>query len=348
MTAYSTPTVTVLIPVHNRVGYIRDAIDSVLAQTFADFELLIIDDASSDGSAESAASYRDRRLRLLRNETQLGIPGSRNRGVDEARGEFLAFLDSDDRARPERLACQVAFLRDHPDYAAVGSWIEWMDEAGRPLGQVKRKATTWDQIAAERLFRSCLENSAAMARTALLRAYRHREHIKLGSDYDLWTRVAADHKLACLPQILVYRRAHGGRTTRGQSERIKAWRLGIYAEQLEALGLSFTEDDLEGHYLLRRMGKLSYRPDRPYLAWADDWLRRMQAANQNAPLYPEPAFSRVLSSFWLKTCWYATGEIGPAAWARFWRSPLASTAWGGLVQFARTRLGAGLIPPWRP
>lgn len=345
MTARSTPTVTVLVPVYNRAAYIRDAIESILAQTFTDFELLIIDDASSDGSADAVASYRDERLRLLRNADNLGIPGSRNRGIDEARGEFLAFLDSDDRARPERLAHQVAFLRDHREYAAVGSWIEWMDREGRPLGRIKRKAVGAAQIAAERLFRSCLENSAAMARTAVLRHYRHREHIKLGSDYDLWARIAAEHKLATLPEVLTYRRQHGGRTTEGRTEEIKAWRLQIFAEQLQALGVSYSPSDLERHYELRRMQKLGMHPDRGYLEWAQDWLQRLHTANAQRGCYPEPAFSRVLGTFWLKACWHATPVLGWRAWRRFWASPLRAQAWPGVTQLARTRLAARLPAP---
>ncbi|MDN5871008.1 MAG: glycosyltransferase family 2 protein [Nitrococcus sp.] len=343
MTGSSTPAVTVLIPVHNRASYIRDAIDSILAQTFADFELLVIDDGSTDGSAEAVAAYRDRRVRLLRNVTNLGIPGSRNRGIDEARGEFLAFLDSDDRARPERLAHQVAFLRAHPDHAAVGSWIEWMSEAGKPLGRIKRKAVAAEQIAAERLFRSCLENSAAMARTAILRRYRHREHIKLGSDYDLWARIAADHKLSALPRVLTYRRQHGGRSTHGRVEEIKAWRLQIFAEQLHSLGIAYSPSDLERHYELRRMQKLPQRPDCAYLEWAQDWLQRLRSANARNFCYPEPAFSHVLGSFWLKACWYATPVLGWRAWRRFWASPLRAEVWPGLVRLVRTRL-AGQLP----
>ncbi|MDN5850982.1 MAG: glycosyltransferase [Nitrococcus sp.] len=343
MTASYTPAVTVLIPVHNRVGYIRDAIDSILAQTFTDFELLIIDDGSSDGSAEAVAAYPDRRLRLLCNSDNLGIPGSRNRGIDAARGEFLAFLDSDDRARPERLERQVAYLRAHSDYAAVSSWIEWMSEGGKPLGRIKRKAVAAEQIAAERLFRSCLENSAAMARTAILRRYRHREHIKLGSDYDLWARIAADHKLAALPQVLTYRRQHGGRSTQGRVEEIKVWRLQIFSEQLHSLGIAYSPSDLERHYELRRMQKLPMRPDSVYLDWAQDWLQRLRTANACDPHYPEAAFAHVLGMFWLKACWYAAPELGWRVWSRFWASPLRAEVWPALVRLVRTRF-AGQLP----
>src|SRR5262249_35270201 len=141
------PKVTVVIPVYNREKYVRDAIDSILVQTFPDFELLVIDDGSTDRSREVVQSYHDPRIHLVCNGTNLGVPKTRNLGIQLARGEYLAFLDSDDWAYPERLGKQVAFLDSHPDYAAVGAWIAWMDEEGRSLGRIRRKPILPDEIA---------------------------------------------------------------------------------------------------------------------------------------------------------------------------------------------------------
>ena len=118
--------------------------------------------------------YSDPRIRLVCNNTNLGVSTTRNKGIQLARGQYLAFLDSDDWAYPERLAKQTAFLDNHPDYAAVGSWIEWMSEERYPLGRIKRKPTSPEEIAAWRLFQQGIENSTSMARTVVLRAYRHR------------------------------------------------------------------------------------------------------------------------------------------------------------------------------
>src|SRR5262245_21907442 len=124
-----TPRVTVLIPVYNRVQYVAVAIESILAQHFTNFELLLIDDGSTDGSLEVLRSYTaDPRVRLLRNESNLGIPRTRNKGVALARGEYVAMLDSDDYAYPTRLGRQVDFLDRHPDYALVGTWTAGMNE----------------------------------------------------------------------------------------------------------------------------------------------------------------------------------------------------------------------------
>jgi len=316
------PKVSVAIPVYNRENYIAQAIDSILAQTFTNFELLVIDDGSADNSVAIVRSYSDPRIRLVCHEANGGVAVARNSAIVHARGEYLAFLDSDDWAYPQRLAKQVAFLDSHPDYAAVGAWIEWMAEDGRPLGRIKRKPTSPDDIAALRLFQSGIENSASMTRTQMLREHRHHEAYEISGDFDLWARLAAKYKLATLPTVLVHRRQHAQQLTHEKAERAQDRRAAIYAAQLDTLGVAFTAIDLERHALLRSMRKQGFRPDRVYLEWAEAWLTQLQTANHVSKCYPEPAFSQLLGHFWLKACWHVTGSSRLAAWRRFWQSAL--------------------------
>jgi len=320
------PKVTVVIPVYNREKYVGIAVDSILSQTFPYVELLVIDDGSIDRSIDVVLSYSDPRIRLARNNTNLGVATTRNKGIQLARGEYLAFLDSDDWAHPGRLAKQTAFLDNHPDYAAVGSWIEWMSEAGHPSGRIKRKPTSPEEIAAWRLFQQGIENSASMARTDVLRAYRHREEFDVCEDFELWARIAANHKLATLPEVLVRRRMHAGQLTQEKAARTQERRFAIYAAQLHLLGVSFTDSDFKRHLLLRSMRKRGFRPDLIYLEWAETWLLRLEAANHRAGCYPEPEFSRLLGHFWLKVCWDAMCNEAWTAWAHFCRSPLCTLA----------------------
>ena len=326
----TSPKVTVVIPVYNREKYVGEAIESILGQTFRDFELLVIDDGSTDRSQEVVRSYHDPRIRLVCNASNEGIPRTRNTGIHLARGEYLAFLDSDDWAYPERLAKQVAFLDGHHNYAAVGTWIIWMDEEGRSLRRIKRKPVLPDEIAAQRLFQQGIENSTSMARTAVLRAYEHREEFDISSDFDLWARIAAHHKLATLPDVLARRRMHSGRITEERAHRVKEGRLAIYATQLRALGVAFTNTDLERHFLLRSMRKQRFAPDFIYLEWAEKWLLQLQEANQQARCYPEPAFSEMLGRLWLKVCWYASPKLRWAVWRCFWKSLSRRGVWAGL------------------
>jgi len=323
--------VSVVIPVYNREAYVGDAIESVLAQTFTDFEVLVIDDGSTDRSREVAGAYRDPRIRLLHNERNQGLPRTRNTGVDSARGTYLAFLDSDDLALPTRLAKQVAFLDGHPDHAAVGAWVDWMDDAGRPLRRTKRRPVAADDVAALRLFRQGIENTASMARTAVLREYRHDERFEVSEDFEIWARVAAAHAIANLPEVLVRRRAHSQQTSKDRDEQTRLYRQAIYARQLQGLEIAFVEEDLKRHHLLRRMRKSRFTPDREYVDWAEAWLLALQAANARFGHYPEPSLSQLLGGLWVKVCWNAVPALGvPAAWRRLWASPLRPWVLPGL------------------
>ena len=133
--------VTVLIAVHNGGAYLRDAVGSVLAQTFTDLELLLVDDASTDGAF--GALPPDERIRVLRNDRNLGQVPSLNRGLLEAQGEYIARLDADDLMLPTRLDRQVAVLDAEPQVALVGTWLDVVDERGRRWGTVRGHMETY-------------------------------------------------------------------------------------------------------------------------------------------------------------------------------------------------------------
>ncbi|MDD5559392.1 glycosyltransferase [Candidatus Methylomirabilis sp.] len=329
----TSPRVTVLIPVYNRERYVATAIESILAQSFIDFELLLIDDASTDGSVEILRTYTtDSRVRLVCNEQNLGIPRTRNRGIDLARGEYIAMLDSDDWAYPRRLEKQVAFLDRHKDFAVVGAWATEMDENGRSLSRDKRRFVSPGELQSRLLFRCSLCNSSIMARTAVLREYRYREQYAVCEDFDLFVRVAKNSKLGNLPETLVHRRTHAGNLGREKAQLMKAKNQEIASAQLTELGVTFTVTDLERHFVLPRMTKLQFAPDREYLEWADAWLQKLQKVNRRVLRYPTEAFARLVGQLWVTACWRASGGMGWAAWKHFWRSPLSRGALASLKQ----------------
>ncbi len=330
MAVNSSPRVTVVIPVYNRRQYVREAIESILRQTYSDFELLVIDDGSSDGTGEVVRSYVDERVRLMRHERNLGIPRTRNDGVRLARGEYIAFLDSDDVAYPMRLERQVAFLDSHRDDAAVGAWVSWMNGDGRPISRVKRRPGSSSEIAALRLLRSGIENTASMARTTILRDYPHNEACDVSSDYELWARIAARHKLSNLPEALVRRRLHGEQITKLKADSVRLAHQAIYASQLSQLDVAFTTEDLERHALLRGMQKRNFTPDHSYVEWAERWLLRLHEANRRTMNYPEPEFSRLLRNLLLRVCWHTRLNVGWLVWPRAVTSALSLRASSGV------------------
>src|ERR1035438_6976532 len=205
------PRVTVLMPVHNGAPYLREAMASILSQTFADFEFLIVDDGSSDPSAEIIRSFRDPRIRLVSNGANLGLVETLNRGMLLARGCYLARMDCDDISHPERLALQVSYMDMHDDVAVCGSWIK----AFGSQRFVKRYPLTDDHIRAHLLFENALAHPSVMMRRdvfILERLFYDGNHAQ-AEDYELWTRVPGSFKFANLDRILLYYRKHRQQVT---------------------------------------------------------------------------------------------------------------------------------------
>jgi glycosyltransferase involved in cell wall biosynthesis len=278
-----------------------------------------------------SAPFLDPRIRLVCNEVNLGFPKTRNKGVELARGQYMAMLDSDDRAYPECLEKQVAFLDSHPDYAQVGSWCRMMDAQGQPLKRIKRQPIFPDDIHAQFLFRCAMSNRSIMARTAILQEYGYRNDYPRCQDYELHVRLAKQYKLGNLPECLVYGRIHPQQITGQTRDLGDVKKQEIISQQLKELGTTFSPDDLAPHLTLSRMQRLGFIPDADYLEWAKEWLLRLQQANKHTLRYAEPAFSHALSEKWFQACWTARRKIGWAVWKHFFSSSLSkdviSTLW---------------------
>jgi hypothetical protein len=201
------------MPVHNGGPYLAAAIESILGQTFADFELLIIDDGSSDLSYEIARGYGDSRIRLVRNAQNLGLIATLNRGLQEARGEYVARMDADDVSLPERLEAQAGFLDRHAAVGMLGTAVQVIDADGTP-GGVARFPLSHDLIRWTLCFQSPIAHPAAMMRKALvLELGGYRSHALHCEDYDLWWRASEVARLANLDRVLLRLRKHAENIT---------------------------------------------------------------------------------------------------------------------------------------
>jgi hypothetical protein len=206
-----TPRVTVLMAVHDGEPYVRDAVRSVLDQTFGDFEFVIVDDASTDGTVTTIESFGDDRIRLFRNERNLGQVPSLNIGLREARGEIVARIDADDVSRPTRLERQLSVLDANPRVGLVGSWMTLVDERGSTVGSLRKTLVDFaDFVFHTLIMRVWVSHPAA--------AYRRDPVIALGGydeatgpseDKDLWRKLALERWDArIVPEELVLYRLH--------------------------------------------------------------------------------------------------------------------------------------------
>lgn len=198
-----TPPVSVVMAVHNSERFLRDSIDSILNQTFADFEFIIVDDGSTDGTAAILDSYTDARIRIIRNEKTRGLPTSLNRGTETAEGTYIARMDGDDISLPERFARQVAYLTDHPHIDVLGTWFTHLTHNGERLNTVELPLTH-GMIAWSLLFFTPISHPTAIIRRAVLqRVGGYNIDYPLAQDYELWTRLIHRAQLANLPEALV-------------------------------------------------------------------------------------------------------------------------------------------------
>lgn len=209
------PAVSVLMPTYNGERFLRPAIESILSQTLTDFELIVIDDASSDGTPGILAEFKDDRLRLFRNDCNLGIAGATNKGLAVASGRYVALQDHDDISVPHRLRAQADYLDTHPAIALVGSAATKIDERGAVLGTVLEPDDVLE-LKWELLFGCRFRHMTLMARrNAILDigGYRRDASFRFATDYDMISRAAMRYGVANLTEPLVLWRRHGGATS---------------------------------------------------------------------------------------------------------------------------------------
>ncbi len=228
--------VSVIMPAYNAEKYIAQAIESILGQTYKDFELIIINDCSCDRTEEIILSYDDPRIVYVKNEQNLGVAKTLNVGLEIAKGEYIARMDADDMSLPQRFAKQVAFLNANEDVAVLGTNVETFNETGTIC--TGWSATDPEQMKVDMLFACGLAHPSVMMRTNVIRqlgGYAPDYHGL--EDYELWCRVLEKHQITTLPDILLRYRVHGGQVTQNQSARYLDLLRAVKIRQIRQLGI---------------------------------------------------------------------------------------------------------------
>ncbi len=311
------PKISVLMPVYNGERFIAESIHSVFNQTFTDFELLVIDDGSTDQSAAIVSSFKDKRIRLVRNEKNRGLVAVRNQAIELSRGEYLAWLDADDIALPDRLKQESSFLDAHHEVGLIGCAAAIIDEEGKRTGIVWKNATPPEKMSVMLLFHNCFTQSSVMLRRPALLNEKYREGFAPAEDYELWTRIAATKKCMNLPKVLTLYRKHrsvsGSNTEKG---RVAIER--ITRSELQKLGINPTGEEY-------RLHRTNYGYDGndlyKFLDARESWLMRLKEANTSAQRFDTKIFDEVLAERWLASC-SANASGGLRVWRRFWDSEL--------------------------
>jgi len=237
----SNPLLSIVMPVYNGEPYLLDAVHSLLHQTFTDFELLIVDDASTDKGFELLEVISDPRIRILRNAQNSGIVYSRNRGMSVAKGNYIAPFDSDDIAHPRKFEKQIRFLEANPDFGLVGAWAKHIDASGKLLKTKWKLDSKPENIPAIMLFRAYFIQSAVVLRRAAIPSHGYTEGFEIGEDYKLYVEIARNHKTWNLPEYLIHYRIHQKSVTQSKSELYEACERELYKFIFQPLRIEIDE-----------------------------------------------------------------------------------------------------------
>ncbi|MBQ7986827.1 MAG: glycosyltransferase [Clostridia bacterium] len=220
------PKISVIMPVYNGEKYLRETMDSILGQTFTDFEFIVLNDASKDSTEEIIKSYDDDRIVYLKNEQNLGVAGTLNRGLENAKGEYIARIDADDIALPKRFAKQIKYMEEHKNVGVLGSDIiifgEGLEDKEYTFSHNKEEAK------AGLFFKSSIAHPTVIIRSSVLKDHslKYTEKYNGFEDFALWWNIAKYSDIEVLPECLVKYRQHSGQVTKKH----KAYYEGPYRE----------------------------------------------------------------------------------------------------------------------
>ena len=321
------PRITVVLPVYNGERYVGEAIQSVLGQTFSDFELLVIDDGSTDGTQKTLNGFADERLRILTFPENKGLVFALNAGLREAHSEFIARMDADDICMPQRFDRQVRFLEAHPEVSICGTW---MREFGA-CDHLSRPETEPEQIRAGIFFGWVMNHPTIMMRCSLLQQYglAYDEGFRHVEDFDFLIRASEVTRLANLPEFLVRYRKHDRQVSWVYRERLREAAGNLLVRQLRFLLPEVTDDEAAFHVDL---ANAELEPSR--LRQAEEWLFRLDRANVEKGKYNAEYFRRGLCKWWFNAHSMQAAGGGVGVLRSYWTSPFAMLQGIGLYNHA--------------
>lgn len=299
----SSDLISIIMPVYNVEKYVGEAIRSVLNQSYRNFELIIVDDCSPDGSRTVIDSFSDSRIRVVRHESNKGLAEARNSGIAAASGNLFALLDSDDLMPPSRLKNQLHFMKSNPSVALSAGWSRMLSQDSQENGRIHKAHIDMSAINASLVFGNVLPSSAWMMHKKAFpqEGFRHQ----YAEDYDFLVRVSRSHQLALMREVLFDYRQHPGsimRTTMLEKKKQDVWQSQIVL--FDRLQISPTDEEKEIQLFARtNCGNV----DQYQLAALHAWYMKLIEANVKTGIYTDKAFRLAASYMWFEHLYRATG-----------------------------------------
>lgn len=288
------PKISVLMPVYNAEKFLKEAIDSILNQTFKDFEFLIINDASTDRSKEIILSYKDPRIRYFENNKNLGVARTLNRGLRLAKGEYIARMDADDISFPDRFKKQVEFMEKNPQVAICGTWLQLINNKANDIWRCPSDHETIKSLS---LFYSSIYHPTVLicSKTLKKNNLSYNPSFIHAEDYELWARIMEKAKAANLKEVLLFHRIHSNEVGNiyKQMQVKNANRVRLY--QLSKLGIYPTSEELKIH---QAISYWQFKSDKKFVKAARLWLKKLLITNFKKNYYHQLIFFKVFVEKW--------------------------------------------------
>lgn len=318
------------MPVFNADRYLRDSIESVLSQTFSNFEFIIINDASTDDSATILNSYKDSRIKVFKNDCNLGLTKSLNLAIELSEGKYIARTDADDICLPKRFDTQIQLLEKHSEIGLCGSWYE---NFGAQSGIAKYNVEH-NKIAIGLLFQSQLSHSAVMMRRETLDKFNLRYNIDFvtAQDYDLWSRMIQVCGVTNIPETLMRVRFHTDSVSVKNKEQQFANRNKIITNQFEKMGTTISNREID---LFVKFANSKFDFKIAELNQLELFLERALIANNVSGFVSKLFFTDFISEKWFHVC-YNLQDLGFQRYQKYYASKLTAgkkTDWLNRLKF---------------
>lgn len=290
--------VSVNMPVYNGERFLKQAIESILNQTYENWELIIINDCSTDNSLEIINRYNDPRIKIYSNETNKGIGFSRNKAIKHSSGKYIAILDCDDVMLENRLHEQVLFLEKKPAYKMVGSWVELINLNGESTGNSWQYTLNDELINTELFFNNYFTQSAIMVEKSVAENFLYNERLAPAEDYMLWCQIAEKYAVHTIQKVLVKYRVHDtsiSHTAKAvQNNAVKE----IITYNLRRLQLeNLSKNEIELHINLLISNK-EYIIANKLSEQALLWLYKLKVQNEKKYIFHRKHFNLKLKRIW--------------------------------------------------
>lgn len=291
------PTASVIMAVYNASQFLKEAIDSILSQSYKNYELIIVNDCCIDNSVQIIQSYNDSRIRLIHNEANIGLAASLNKGIALSKGKYIIRMDDDDLCHPGRFEKQIKYMENHPDVGICGSWVKVFGDEN----YIWKTARDHDQIRSKLFFNTALAHPSIIIRKSIIESFHlnYDTNFRRAQDFDLFNRAAIITKLHNIQEILLfYRIAYNNKKTTNHNNALntlKEVRLRTYRQ----LQLKESEDFLAIH---QKLAEGSYKG--VPLKSTINWIKSVYQKNEQHQIIPNTAFKIELADKWFKTVIY--------------------------------------------